>query len=114
MPGVERCAARAATGIHRPRCVPMRLLYPGTDLFCRRATRRGQGQECGRDSRTDERQYLPLWRLSQHRCGNSAGDGSAMIGFQYTRAQDVADAIRQMAAAPSAKFIAGGTNLIDL
>jgi xanthine dehydrogenase YagS FAD-binding subunit len=37
-----------------------------------------------------------------------------MIGFQYSRAQDVADAVRQMAAEPSAKFIAGGTNLIDL
>ncbi len=37
-----------------------------------------------------------------------------MIGFQYSRAQDVADAVRQIAAEPSAKFIAGGTNLIDL
>jgi xanthine dehydrogenase YagS FAD-binding subunit len=37
-----------------------------------------------------------------------------MIGFQYSRAQDVADALRQIAAEPSAKFIAGGTNLIDL
>jgi xanthine dehydrogenase YagS FAD-binding subunit len=37
-----------------------------------------------------------------------------MINFQYSRANDVADAMRQMAADPSAKFIAGGTNLIDL
>ena len=37
-----------------------------------------------------------------------------MINFQYTRATDVADAIRQIAADPEAKFIAGGTNLIDL
>ena len=37
-----------------------------------------------------------------------------MIPFQYTRATDVADAIKQVAADPSAKFIAGGTNLIDL
>ena len=37
-----------------------------------------------------------------------------MINFQYSRATDVADAVRQMAAHPSAKFIAGGTNLIDL
>jgi xanthine dehydrogenase YagS FAD-binding subunit len=37
-----------------------------------------------------------------------------MINFQYTRANDVADAVRQMAADPAAKFIAGGTNLIDL
>jgi xanthine dehydrogenase YagS FAD-binding subunit len=37
-----------------------------------------------------------------------------MINFQYSRASDVADAVRQIAATPSAKFIAGGTNLIDL
>src|SRR4051794_8591889 len=37
-----------------------------------------------------------------------------MINFQYARAADVADAVRQIAAGPNAKFIAGGTNLIDL
>jgi xanthine dehydrogenase YagS FAD-binding subunit len=37
-----------------------------------------------------------------------------MTPFQYARANDVADAIRQIAADPAAKFIAGGTNLIDL
>jgi xanthine dehydrogenase YagS FAD-binding subunit len=37
-----------------------------------------------------------------------------MINFQYARANDVADAVRMMAADPAAKFIAGGTNLIDL
>jgi xanthine dehydrogenase YagS FAD-binding subunit len=37
-----------------------------------------------------------------------------MINFQYARANDVSDAVRQMAADPAAKFIAGGTNLIDL
>ena len=37
-----------------------------------------------------------------------------MIPFQYARATDVADAIKQIAADPYAKFIAGGTNLIDL
>lgn len=37
-----------------------------------------------------------------------------MIGFQYTRANDVADAVRQISADPAAKLIAGGTNLIDL
>jgi len=37
-----------------------------------------------------------------------------MINFEYARATDVADAIRQIAADPEAKFIAGGTNLIDL
>jgi xanthine dehydrogenase YagS FAD-binding subunit len=37
-----------------------------------------------------------------------------MINFQYARATDVADAVRQIATDPTAKFIAGGTNLIDL
>jgi xanthine dehydrogenase YagS FAD-binding subunit len=37
-----------------------------------------------------------------------------MINFEYSRASDVADAVRQIAADPTAKFIAGGTNLIDL
>lgn len=37
-----------------------------------------------------------------------------MIGFHYARAGDVADAVRQISASPGAKFIAGGTNLVDL
>ena len=37
-----------------------------------------------------------------------------MINFQYARANDVADAVRRIAADPKAKFIAGGTNLVDL
>lgn len=37
-----------------------------------------------------------------------------MIDFQYSRASDIADAVRQISADPHAKFIAGGTNLIDL
>jgi xanthine dehydrogenase YagS FAD-binding subunit len=37
-----------------------------------------------------------------------------MINFHYVRASTVADAVNRMAADPSAKFIAGGTNLLDL
>src|SRR5438045_5179135 len=37
-----------------------------------------------------------------------------MINFEYTRASDIADALRWAASDPQAKFIAGGTNLIDL
>src|SRR5436853_5206756 len=37
-----------------------------------------------------------------------------MINFQYARATNVADAVRQIAADPTAKFIAGGINLIYL
>lgn len=37
-----------------------------------------------------------------------------MINFKYSRANNVADAVRQLANHPGAKFIAGGTNLLDL
>jgi xanthine dehydrogenase YagS FAD-binding subunit len=37
-----------------------------------------------------------------------------MINFQYARANDIADAVRQIAGNANAKVIAGGTNLIDL
>ena len=37
-----------------------------------------------------------------------------MINFQYARANDVADAVRLITADPRARFIAGGTNLIDM
>src|SRR5689334_14760090 len=37
-----------------------------------------------------------------------------MISFHYARAGDVTDAVRQMSASPGAKFIAGGTNLVDM
>jgi xanthine dehydrogenase YagS FAD-binding subunit len=37
-----------------------------------------------------------------------------MINFQYARANDVAEAVRLIGRNPNAKFIAGGTNLIDL
>src|SRR5205085_6821615 len=37
-----------------------------------------------------------------------------MNNFGYARATDVADAVRQITADPQAKFIAGGTNIVDL
>jgi xanthine dehydrogenase YagS FAD-binding subunit len=37
-----------------------------------------------------------------------------MNNFEFSRASDVADAVRQIAAEPGATFVAGGTNLIDL
>src|SRR5215471_274219 len=61
---------------------------------------------------------MPLRCLSQHRRRYRAGDArdgrQMMINFEYARASDVADAVRQITADPEAKFIAGGTNLIDL
>jgi len=37
-----------------------------------------------------------------------------MNNFGYARAADVEDAVRQIAADPGARFIAGGTNILDL
>jgi xanthine dehydrogenase YagS FAD-binding subunit len=37
-----------------------------------------------------------------------------MNNFEFSRATDVDDAVRQIAAEPGAAFVAGGTNLIDL
>ena len=37
-----------------------------------------------------------------------------MIDFDYVKARDVSEALSQMAQNPAAKFIAGGTNLVDL
>ena len=37
-----------------------------------------------------------------------------MINFQYARANDIAEAVSLIGRNPNAKFIAGGTNLIDL
>src|SRR5262245_7594030 len=37
-----------------------------------------------------------------------------MINFQYVRASNLAEAVHQIADNPAAKFVAGGTNLIDL
>ena len=110
----RRRAASVAAGLHRPRCVPVRLLHPRTNLLGGRPDRRRQGKNRRRNSRAHERQHLPLRRLSQHCRGDPQGHGAIMINFQYARASDVADAVRMIAADPTAKFIAGGTNLIDL
>ena len=74
----------------------------------------GKAKTRGANPRADERQHLPLRRIHQHCRGHPAGDGAVMIEFQFSRATNVADAVRQIAASPGAKFVAGGTNLVDL
>src|SRR4051812_357721 len=83
-------------------------------MFGGRTARRRPRPGGRRDPGAHERKPLPLWRLSEHRHRHPAGNGPAMNNFQYARANDVADAIRLLAADPGAKLIAGGTNLIDL
>src|SRR5438874_13197676 len=52
----------------------------------------------------------------RHRASDASGEGrsQAMNAFSYTRADDVATATREIGKDSAAKFIAGGTNLIDL
>ena len=76
-PCQRRRAASAAAGLHRPRRLPVRLLHAGANLLGGGADRRRQGEDGGRNPRIDERQHLPLRRLSQHRGGDPAGDGQA-------------------------------------
>ena len=74
----------------------------------------------GRDPRAHERQHLPLRRLFQHRRGHGGCRRPAdrreagMRAFTYHRANSPADAAAAVAGTPGAKFIAGGTNLLDL
>src|SRR5262245_28917912 len=60
-----------------------------------------------------------MWRVSEHRSGDSTSDAvgwekGGMNPFSYTRASDVASAVAEASRNGGAKFIAGGTNLIDL
>src|SRR3984885_9856871 len=108
----------------------MRLLHVGADLLrhgdaqgesrrraklCHRESGGGPASldRCG-DTRTDERQYLPLRRLSEHLGGHQASGGSAnMKAFTYERANSLIDAAAA-STKPGSKLIAGGTNLLDL
>src|ERR1700688_1843341 len=108
----------------------MRILHLGPDLLRRghagRSSRR-HAELCDRRSgksstrshrcrnpRTDERQYLPLRGLSEHRGGDQAiRRNPVMKAFTYARADSLAQAAAA-AAKPGTKLVAGGTNLLDL
>ena len=69
----------------------------------------------GRNSRAHERQHLSLRRLFQHRrCDRRSRGDESMRAFTYERASSVEAAAKAAASNPEAKFIAGGTNLLDL
>ena len=93
------CARRrAASACSRPSSITMRFsaATARSGQICSAAglIAEGKARTRRRNSRTHERQHLPLRRLSEHRGGDSAGDGAIMIPFQYARATDVADAIK--------------------
>src|SRR5947209_7525231 len=108
----------------------MRVLHTRADLFGHRDARRTQSRlaelrhhrcrhaasfDTRGNRRTHEWQYLPLLRLPQH-CRGDPRRGRwepHMKPFRYEKASGVASACAS-AAEPAAKFIAGGTNLIDL
>ena len=68
-----------------------------------------------RAPRAHERQHLPLRRLLQHRrCDHRSRREAGMKPFTYERAKSPAEAAAAAARIQGAKFIAGGTNLLDL
>src|SRR5437016_3573305 len=67
----------------------------------------------------DERQSLPVRRVSEHRRRSQRGAEqdareSIMNPFTYSRVADASQAVSAVAAKPHTKFLGGGTNLIDL
>src|SRR5690606_35883465 len=63
----------------------------------------------------NERQHLSLRCVLQHYRGDQRSrGGDSMRPFEYTRATSPADAAALAAKVDGAKFIAGGTNLLDL
>ena len=90
---------------------------PGPDLLGHRVDR-------GRARTPDEIRELAAVISAaaaprEHRRGDRAGDANGRGArrddeLPYVRARSVAEAVREVAADPTAKFIAGGTNLLDL
>src|SRR5256885_1607771 len=108
----------------------MRLLHARANLLGGRGAGRDQGrhpephecrserstsaQQC-RTARAHERQHLPLRRLFQYRRSHQRSRREAgMKPFTYERANSPAQAAALAASRGGVKFIAGGTNLLDL
>src|SRR5437016_1423889 len=111
----------------------MRILYARPDLLGdrhgpgisgrvaeRRHGRRFNGNsraDRGRDKRANERQSLPLRRIRRNSRGSSRGipvGGAAMRNFSYSRAGTAQEAVSLISTIRNAKFLGGGTNLVDL
>src|SRR5262245_43415413 len=94
----------------------MRILHAGPDHVRGGLYRRGPRRQQRGNRGVDERKHLPLRRIPRHTRGDSgrSSQGSTMRSFEYIRVDSVDDALRAKAANPDARFLAGGTNLIDL
>src|SRR3954467_1716933 len=108
----------------------MRVLHARADLLggrragrdqgrhsepCQRRPQRAGAADQRRAPRAHERQHLPLRRLFQHRRGDHRSCREAgMKSFTYERARNPAEAAAAALRNPDTKFIAGGTNLLDL
>ena len=80
-----------------------------------RRSHRGAASHRGGAARTHERQHLPLRRVLEHRrCHHRSRGDLRMKSFSYERAKTPAEAAAAAARIAGAKFIAGGTNLLDL
>jgi xanthine dehydrogenase YagS FAD-binding subunit len=64
----------------------------------------------------DERQHLPVRRVSKHPGSDqtSKNENPHMNPFTYSRAADAGQAVTAISGKPHGKFLGGGTNLIDL
>jgi xanthine dehydrogenase YagS FAD-binding subunit len=63
----------------------------------------------------DERQYLPLRRIPEHRRRRAVRRrAKRMNAFRYAQAHDAASALATMESDAGAAYIAGGTNVVDL
>src|SRR6516165_4223694 len=92
----------------------MRLLHARPDHVRARPHRRRPRRRRGEHQGRDERQSLPLRRLSAYRCGDRRG-GAAVSAhpFAYRRAATESEAF-DAAALAGASYIAGGTDLMQL
>nr|AAQ21349.1 Csw007 [uncultured bacterium] len=128
--GQAPVAAPAAGGLCQARWLPVRLLHAGPGLFSlggagrtqarhpQPRQRRPHGTSAAvrrGTARAHERQPLSMRGVLQHhRCDHRGGGRCGMKPFTYERAATPAEAAAAVARQPGAKFIAGGTNLLDL
>src|ERR1700716_3877466 len=122
----RRYAAPNAAGLHRSRCVPVWLLYPGADRLGCGQRERGTRYYRRRHPRVYERQSLPLRCLPEHRGRYQAGENKnerrlTCNPFGFSRIGDLQSAYSAHGAAEAtdtahsrSQYLAGGTTLLDL